>query len=348
MNRYDEAFDFRIANITDVENIMQFLKEEWAADHILSNDKDFFLWQYGNEQYGDSETINVTLMLDKKQKIVGINGFIAYSACIEERYVSSAITKVKNNLELPLCGVELIRRFKQLVPAKAYYSSGTNQKTMLPIGKKIFHYTTGVMQQFYILNPKIVSYKIAKVYHQIPMNIEITGNRLEEVFHIEQLEEGFPLKKSFSGQGFKSKEFLKKRYFKHPIYKYRIWGIREKTGSGYGGILIGREIQVEDHKVLRFVDYLGEIRNLGRIGDALQELVEKNGYEYIDMLAGELPKDIMSKSGFALRTPEDSNIIPTYFEPFVRENVDICYQKSDPEIVIFKADGDQDRPNRRG
>ncbi len=36
-----------------------------------------------------------------------------------------------------------------------------------------------------------------------------------------------------------------------------------------------------------------------------------------------------------------------YFDPFLRENIEIWYQKSKEEIVIFKADGDQDRPNHR-
>ena len=73
----------------------------------------------------------------------------------------------------------------------------------------------------------------------------------------------------------------------------------------------------------------------------------ENQYEYIDLMAGTLPVELMSKSGFVLREPEDTNIIPTYFEPFVQENINIWYQKSDPDIVIFKADGDQDRPNSR-
>lgn len=55
----------------------------------------------------------------------------------------------------------------------------------------------------------------------------------------------------------------------------------------------------------------------------------------------------MELSGFNLRSLEDENIIPTYFEPFVQKNIDIWFQSSEKGLCIFKADGDQDRPNYR-
>jgi len=42
-------------------------------------------------------------------------------------------------------------------------------------------------------------------------------------------------------------------------------------------------------------------------------------------------------------------IIPNYFEPFKRINIDLNYAykdlKKDSPVRLFKADGDQDRPN---
>ena len=41
-------------------------------------------------------------------------------------------------------------------------------------------------------------------------------------------------------------------------------------------------------------------------------------------------------------------IIPEYFEPFVRSNIDLMYGYKTsvkyPPVRIFKADGDRDRP----
>ena len=347
MNKYDEYFDFRIARTEDTDAIMQFLKEEWGENHILANDKEFFFWQYGNEQYGDIDTINFVLMLDKQKNIVGANGFIAYAQKAEERYVSSAITIVKKNLRLPMCGVELIRRFKELVPAQAYYSAGTNSKTMLPIGKRIFHYATGVMQQYYLLNPQIDEYRIAVIKHAVCSAPQPSLIKLKEMETIEELTQSYDVRQRFSGQAFKSSEYIHKRFFEHPVYQYRAWGLWEEERGKCVGVLFGRELEQNGRKILRLVDYLGDIVNLAKLGAALLNLMQKEEYEYIDLLVGTLPEELMNQSGFALQKEEDGNIIPTYFEPFVQRNVNICYQKSDASIVIFKADGDQDRPNKR-
>ena len=43
---------------------------------------------------------------------------------------------------------------------------------------------------------------------------------------------------------------------------------------------------------------------------------------------------------------KDDIIIPNYFEPFVRENIEInCAFRSQLDYIIFKADADQDRPS---
>lgn len=347
MNIYDKYFDFRMATIDDIDEIMLFLKKVWSENHILANDRKLFQWQYGNEQFGDKNAINVVLMLDKNKKIAGMNGFIPYAALPEERYVSSAITVVRPDLEIPQCGIELIKRFKEIVPAKAYYSSGTNPRTMIPIGKRIFHYETGIMQQYYMINNKFTDFKVARINHHVSSEYCHTEILLRPLQNMSEAEKCFKFERKEEGQGYKSKEFLDKRYFKHPVYQYKIYGVQGAKEQAYLGILVGREIEIHKHKILRLVDYIGNLTYIGSLGTALHQLMDKNDYEYIDMMVGTLPRELMSQAGFSLRELEDTNVIPTYFEPFVQENVNIWYQKSDPDIVIFKADGDQDRPNRR-
>ena len=48
-----------------------------------------------------------------------------------------------------------------------------------------------------------------------------------------------------------------------------------------------------------------------------------------------------------LNCKTDELIIPIYFAPFVRDNIEIIYfaDNIDHDFCIFKADGDQDRPN---
>ena len=48
MNRFDEKYIFKIADMEELDDIMGFIREYWNKDHILANDKDFFLYEFQN------------------------------------------------------------------------------------------------------------------------------------------------------------------------------------------------------------------------------------------------------------------------------------------------------------
>jgi len=344
MNKYDELYEFRLAYESEILQVMDFLKREWGENHILANDRDMFEFQY--KSYED---VNVFLMLEKKtQKIVGVNGFIVYSNDANRLYISSAITKVINNLPIPMSGIELIKRFKDYTKAKAYFSSGTNPKTMIPIGKKYFGYNVGIMQQYYILNPHIKQYHICKINSKIEYNPNNFPNKQLKFVLFDKfsdLQQGFDFSKSYGHLPYKSGEYIKRRFFEHPIYKYKVYGLKDV--NEIKAILVARIVEIENAKAIRFVDYIGDIKNLRYIGKEIINLLRIQNLEYADFLLNGVSKEIMKSSGFNLRDNEDKNIIPTYFEPFVQENIDIWFQSSEKDLCIFKADGDQDRPNHR-
>ena len=68
-------------------------------------------------------------------------------------------------------------------------------------------------------------------------------------------------------------------------------------------------------------------------------------YEYVDLLSSGIDEEILMKSGFNKQQSSSGVIIPTYFEPFIRENMDIYYEKSGEDLILFKGDADGDRPN---
>lgn len=57
-----------------------------------------------------------------------------------------------------------------------------------------------------------------------------------------------------------------------------------------------------------------------------------------------MAEDLFKQGGWVKRE-ETSNIIPNYFSPFEMKNIEIYYFSSDEDIILFKGDGDQDRPN---
>ena len=57
-----------------------------------------------------------------------------------------------------------------------------------------------------------------------------------------------------------------------------------------------------------------------------------------------LDADRLYSAGW-INVDETNNTIPNYFSPFRQENIDVYYCSSDKEAVLFRGDGDQDRPN---
>lgn len=343
MSKFDEYYEYRIATIDDVDSIMQFIHDEWGERHILARDKNLFLWQYGRAEYADKTGINMVLMLDKSHKTIeGCIGFIAYSNESENLQISPAITKVKSKGLLPMSGVELIKRQKNIVGEKIQFASGANPNTIVPLFQKVFKHETGVMQQYYMLNPDVMEYKIARIHDPVFPSFVPTDYLMEETYNIEEIEGFIKESNQMDKMSYKSVEFIKKRYFKHPYYKYRVWKIQES--SLVKGILIGREIRIQGSKILRFVDYRGDILQLSNLGSFLHNMMKDEGYEYIDMMAWPLPSEIMNKSGFKQLDLNGKNIIPNYFEPYVQQNI-TNYAHRTADVIVFKADGDQDRPS---
>lgn len=345
MNKFDDFYNYRLATISDVDNIMGFLKREWNENHILASDRELFLWQYGRTEYGDYENINFVLMTDKEDNILGGIGVIAYSEDLENLHISTAITKIKKEGLLPMSGVELMKRQNQLIGEKVNFASGANPDTILPIFEKVFHHKTGVMQQYYMLNPNIEKFAIAYVKNKQIEIPERTGYALQKITNIEEVEGQFDFDRLYEHMSVKSKEFLQKRYFEHPIYIYEKWLVRDANEQATA-LLFGRVVTANQSKALRIVDYRGDIEEIYKLGGAIQELIEENGYEYADLMVDHLDCEKMKTSGFELLDVDGENIIPNYFEPFVQKNIRNHFQKNG-DVVIFKADGDQDRPNRR-
>ena len=89
-----------------------------------------------------------------------------------------------------------------------------------------------------------------------------------------------------------------------------------------------------------------EAKETARIGAALDAILNHAGAEYMDCYNAGIPADVWLAAGFTERVEGDGCIIPNYLTPPVHENTEYYYFTNKPEsFVMFKADGDQDRPN---
>ena len=165
--------------------------------------------------------------------------------------------------------------------------------------------------------------------------------KLQLYCNVDELYENFDEASFKLRKPYKDKWYVNRRYFNHPIYKYKLYGILNTS------VLVCREISLNKSKILRIVDILGDPGAIRYVGDDLLNLIHKENYEYIDLYEQKMRDEDLLAAYFVEREEDDKNIIPNYFEPYLKVNKEIWVNRMDDDSYCFKADGDQDRPNFR-
>lgn len=344
LNKYDERYDIRLAKYEDIEDIMGFINKHWQKDHILSQDR--VLFEY---EYLEGEDVNFILAIDREtNSIEATLGFIKSSNTknSRKRDIWGTMWKVNDDKDnIPLLGVELSKRIFNLTDCRTYISNGTNPKTTIPIRELMFGDKGVKMDHYYYLNPYIDQYKIAIINKkkQFRKKFDIPKTNIKKFENIKKLRESFKIE-DVNQIPYKDSWYFNKRYFNHPYYKYLVYGLEKKCGN-IGALLVAREISLKGRKILRIVDYIGEQMLFSGMNNTFEKFFKENKYEYIDFYTYGFEEVAILNCGFNLRDENDENKIPDYFKPFVQENIDIwCHYKFEGTL-FFKADGDQDRPN---
>ena len=122
-----------------------------------------------------------------------------------------------------------------------------------------------------------------------------------------------------------------------------IYGIK-MNGMNTNAVFVLRVQECKGTRVVRFVDCIGCLEALTCITPFIDDILDQEYAEYIDMYEKGVPEEILRRAGWK-RVDETDNIIPNYFSPYVQCNVDINYCTANENIVLFRGDGDQDRPN---
>lgn len=326
----------RKAKKNDIQAIMSFIDTYWRKGHILGNNTDFFAYEH---LYGEE----VTYIISESDmgEIEAIIGYIPYGK--ENRDVMTVMWKV-HKASSPMIGIQLLEYLIEKCDVRIAASPGINPDTIAIYN--FLHYPTGIMKQYYRLNKEQQEYAIPVIIDQIIPEIENDRKcSFKEYATFVELERDFSFEVYYGKNPKPLKEawYFEKRYFNHPIYQYHVYGLQYE--DTVNTILVMREINIEGHKIVRIVDVLGEYSNLQYIGGEIDRLLRENCYEYIDCYETGVQDSLLEHAGFRNRAETD-NIIPNYFEPFLQKNVEIHYFSTDPDIVLFKGDGDQDRPNQ--
>lgn len=336
---YDVQYEFRYADVSDINELMIFINDNWKSGHILSKNKELFEYEFLKEN-GD---VNFLMAIDKeKNTIEGVIGFLETAYNQDTTDVWTSIWKVREGNMLFL-GSELQKRLESKKGIRYVMGIGDNPDTSARILKKKFGRNIIKMKHYYILSDRDQFY-VAKVMHRDNANNRRKfKENIFEIHSIEQLTGSINFNNCQDLVPQKNSFYYEKRFFKHPIYTYKIFAIGKKDKAD--AFFVVRTQECNNRKVLRVVDYYGEEELIEEMGIWLKEKIESENYEYADFLCYGFEHRFFVNGGFSLLKEDDDNIIPDYFYPFERRNIDILCDYPDVDIRICKADGDQDRPN---
>ena len=144
----------------------------------------------------------------------------------------------------------------------------------------------------------------------------------------------------------KTPQYFRERYIKHPIYSYRVHLV-ELAGKAVA-LLVSRLAERDGARALRIVDFYGESSTISSCGGAIAKLLDGADAEYADIWEHGLNSADLRGAGFGPVSKDGDLIVPNLFEPFVADTSRITFAVKNPDnvpIMIFRADGDQDRPN---
>lgn len=343
--RYQEMFSrlysISICKKNEIDEVAYFIDNYWKKDHALVKSRVLMDWQYFNRV---SNTYNFILARSRVNgEIHAIEGFIPttqFDPGIQDPMTWGAIWKTRSNVAPPGLGmaVKMYREHEYSSPfASEVGISKDAEKYNQQLGNTIFCLEPWYMRNMYMHKYKLIkatALEYGSIVHK-HSNIKTKYISAEDWRKSDFNLKGIP--------PFKSRKYYEGRYFKHPFYDYKALLLSDGEEDE---VIFYRIVECNDSRCIFFVDYIGLAHVLGKSHACLTEIMKKYSAEYILFLCYGIDERYLIEAGFHNRWKSD-DVVPIYYEPFVKQNVDIMCASRSKEIIwpSFKGDADQDRPN---
>lgn len=335
MGSLDDYYNIRTASVDDIPKIMSFINDNWKKGHILATNRDFF-----NYEMVVDDKVNFIVACSKEDGgIWGVQGFIPSARDVVLRDLWGVVWKTREKAK-PMLGMEIKRKTIMLAGGRHELGVGANPNTSVPI-LRFYGYSIVRLRHFFILNEQ-TDYFISHIEHKVNTKFIPYDINVEEITNFDILAAKFNCSLFENEVPYKDSWYINRRYFNYPIYKYKKYLAHL---AGIQLLIVGREQEYGGKKVFRIVDLLGDFRIVSKLGLFFHDLIRENSYEYIDIYLEGVDVSLLEDAGFSERVVNDTNIIPNYFSPFERRNIEIWANSDINGCKFFKADGDQDRPS---
>ncbi len=336
----DPRLILRFGDNADVGLVAKFIDEHWKPGHILVRDRELFEYMY-LEKDG---RLNFVIASDpQSDEVIAILGYIPSDAAHSRISLSMWKSRSDSHLRKYKAGLAVLRFLIDGLKPISIFSTGISADT-----RDIYHflgYSCDVMNHHLIVNHETSDFRIIKNppkasfvqpssdHSKSAMAIVTTDGELRRV-----------AKSLEFAETLKDVDYLSHRYLNHPRFNYEI---REVVSDAKAvGILVFRRSFALDKSCIRIIDIVGAELCLKSAIWPLSQEMQQNGDEYIDLLSWGLDGSQIKEMGFTDCREVSGCVVPEYFSPFNQTNVDRWLFTNLPETeIIYKGDGDQDRPN---
>ena len=316
------------AKIDEIDEIMDFIDKEWRKGHILARNKSFFEWMYVKGNI-------VNFVISRNDGVIdGILGFVPYDN--ENSQIALAVWKALKSAN-GIIGMSMLSFVEKELHPNIIATPGVNPITTTVIYRYI-KYEVGKMHHYYRLANRSDFY-IPTINDDIPMKQALeTLTTVKRIGSYEEYENAGIILANNAIK--KDAWYIKRRYFEHPVFDYFHYLIESESKLD----VVLREQNIEGHKCIRVVDLLGDYNLLVDFTAELDKIMLSGNYEYVDCYVSGIDEKIWNDAGW-VDVDKTKNVIPNYFAPFERTNIDLYYSCKPHGLIILRGDGDQDRPN---
>jgi len=345
-----EQYNIYFCSAHEIQELKSFIHSYWKNNHSLAVSQLLMDWQYHCKE---NNSYNFVIARhNTSHEIHGILGFIPtrhFDSSMNGDNFWLSIWKIREDVKVAGLGLFLHEFLNINKKPQSICAIGLSAQ-VIPI-YKLMGYKVGVLNHYYLVNRAIKDFKLIDHFDGKHDVIDAISN-VEKKFHhygkpdfYQLMQKDIPFTPS-PQTPYKSPHYFFKRYCCHPIYTYHIYGVMDQ--HCLRGLLVIRRVSHDHNYALRVIDYFGNPVDLIGTLDAFQYLLKIHSAEYVDFYNTGIEEKIFNAIGFIKREKTSKIIIPNFFEPFEKKNIDLdfAYQSNAGEnFVIFKGDSDQDRPN---
>jgi hypothetical protein len=332
---------------SDVPDVLTFLDRHWKTRHVFTADRELFDWQYARPDRPGEYAI--ALAHDESTgDLVAMLGYLSTRrfdpALAGNNALWLALWKVREDVAGPI-GLQLLTEVANSEPHTSIGVIGFQ-----PPAAAIYQalkFEVGELRHYVLVNPDVTTFELA-VFANPPTctvpDSDLTAVRIDPS-NFSGAVEGLDLGTRAALAPEKTPEYFRSRFLLHPRYCYDSFVI-QREGQAIG-LLATRVATHGDRRALRVVDYIGPSEAVSGLGRLILDEVRRVDAEYADILNWGIDPALFNAAGFTCIDPAGPDVVPNHFEPFERRNATVRFAlKSNRPAVLFKGDGDQDRPNQ--